>query len=117
MRIIFVLFFACLAAPSQQESSVVLHSTFKESDAAGWNAVGSGAILVNQGALELSYELGAKNFSGAAWPVSVKLAETHRLRFSVKSDHDTPIPVLPTESSPGGDHNSTSSCAPPTSFH
>src|SRR5258708_39908755 len=108
MRTLVVLILTCLAALAQQESSVVHHSTFKESDTAGWNAVGSGTIIVNQGALELSYELGAKNFSGAAWPVSLKLADTHRFRFSVKSDHDTAIAVLLIEKSPGGGHYSTS---------
>src|SRR5258706_8030982 len=112
MRIIVVLFFACLAAPAQQESSVLFHSTFKESDTAGWNSVGSGSLLVNQGALELSYELGAKSFSGAAWPVSEKLAQTHRLRFSVKSDHDTAIAVMLMEKNPGGGHYSTWFWAP-----
>src|SRR5260370_41925439 len=112
MRTPVVLFFACLAALVQQESSVVLHSTFKESDTAGWNAVGSGSLLASQGALELSYELGAKSFSGAAWPVSLKLAETHRLRFSVKSDHDTAIAVLLIEKNPGGGHYSTWFWAP-----
>src|SRR5712692_7770942 len=111
MRVFVVLFFGCLAALAQQES-VVLHSTFKESDTAGWNAVGSGSVLARQGSLELSYELGAKNFSGAAWPVSVKLVETHRLRFSVKSDHDTAIAVLLIEKSPGGGHYSTWFWAP-----
>src|SRR5260370_10044289 len=112
MRTPVVLFFACLAALVQQESSVVLHSIFKESDTAGWNAVGSGSLLASQGALELSYELGAKSFSGAAWPVSLKLADTHRLRFSVKSDHDTAIAVLLIENNPGGGHYSTWFWAP-----
>ena len=112
MRIIFVLFFTCLAALAQQESSVVHHSTFKESDTAGWKAFGSGSILAKQGAIELSYELGVKNFAGAAWPVSVTLAQTHRLRFSVKSDHDTAIAVMLMEKSPGGGHYSTWFWAP-----
>jgi hypothetical protein len=112
MRIILVSFIACLAALAQQESSVVHRSTFKESDTAGWNAFGSGSILVNHGALELSYELGTKNFSAAAWPVSVTLADTHRLRFTVKSDHDTAIAVMLIEKSPGGGHYSTWFWAP-----
>jgi len=112
MRTVVILFFACLGALAQQESSVVHHSTFKESDTAGWNAVGSGSILAKQGAIELSYELGVKNFAGAAWPVSVTLADTHRLRFFVKSDHDTAIAVMLMEKSPGGGHYSTWFWAP-----
>src|SRR5260370_24818624 len=112
MRTLVVLILTCLAALAHEESSVVEHSTVKESDTAGWNAVGSGSMLAKQGAIELSYELGVKNFAGAAWPVSVTLADTHRLRFSVKSDHDTAIAVMLMEKSPGGGHYSTWFWAP-----
>jgi hypothetical protein len=105
MRTLAVLLLTCLAALPQQ-SSVVFHSTFEGTNTAGWTAVGGGSLLVSQGTLDLSYDLGTKNFSGVLWPVSVKLAQTHRLRFSVKSDHDTTIAVLLIEKNPGGGHYS-----------
>jgi hypothetical protein len=115
MRTLVVLLFTCLAGSAQNDSAVVLHSTF-ETDTAGWTAVGGGSLAVSHGALELSYELGTKNFSGALLPVSVKLAPTQRLRFSVKSDHDTTIAVVLIEKNPGGGHYSAWFRAPANSL-
>jgi hypothetical protein len=106
MRILAVLLLTCLAALAQQT----------ETNTTGWMAVGGGSLLVSQGALELSYDLGTKNFSGVLWPVSVKLAQTHHLRFSAKSDHDTTIAVLLVEKNPGGGRYSAWFRAPANSL-
>jgi hypothetical protein len=107
---LFLIFGA--VALAQSESDVLLRQSFA-SDTAGWAAFGQGGgVRAVEGSLEFSYEVKAKQFAMAALPAPPQTARLRRLRFRVKTDHDTAIALLLTEKKPGGgNYIATFSCA------
>jgi hypothetical protein len=101
MRVLPVLLAATAAAFAQQDSGVLIHQTF-DSDTAGWAAMGQGTVAVAKGALSFTYELKPKTFAVAVLPAPPEIAAMRRLRFRIRSDHDTVLGVLLSEKKPGG---------------
>ncbi len=97
------------AALGWAQPGIILNHNF-ENDAGGWSAMGSGATVRTAreagpngaGALALSYRPGDGKIAGAVLPVSGQLARMQRIRFSVRSDHDTAVALLLSEKKPGG---------------
>jgi hypothetical protein len=111
MRISCVFLIAATAAFAQSDSDVLLRHTFA-GGASGWLAMGQGgSVRANEGALEFSYEVKPKQFAMAVLPAPAETARLHRLRFRVKTDHDTALAVLLSEKKPGGgNYIATFSC-------
>ncbi|MBZ5606718.1 MAG: hypothetical protein LAP38_00560 [Acidobacteriia bacterium] len=112
MRAVFVFIAASIAAtgPAWAQPGVILSHNF-ENDTAAWSAMGPGAAVRvvreaglngSTGALSLTYQPGAGKIAGAVLPVSGQLARMQRIRFSVRSDHDTAVALLLSEKKPGG---------------
>jgi hypothetical protein len=107
--IFFLAILAISAAAASAQPGVLLSSDFK-ADTGGWAALGPGTVRVEQGAgpedgaaaLALTYQPGAGRIAGAVLPVFGQLAKMQRIRFSVKSDHDTAVALLLSEKKPGG---------------
>jgi hypothetical protein len=97
MRTICCLLFVVGAAPAQS----LLHHTFADG-ASGWTVLGQGSVRAAGGALEFSYEVKPKQFAFAVLPAPPETARLKRLRFRVKTDHDTALAVLFSEKKPGG---------------
>ena len=73
----------------------------------GWIAGGQGGSIRETpaaNAAEFTYPLGTKQFAVAMLPTHGTLARMRRLRFRIKTDHDTAIAVLLSEKKPGGDY-------------
>jgi len=110
MRILVGLFTAILGS-SQQNPEVLVHQDFK-TEPIVWSAVGAGSSLritheaaqthSGNSALALTYEVKRGQLAAAVMPASPALARMQRLRFWVKTDHDTPAAVLLSEIKPGG---------------
>lgn len=110
MRVLIVLFTALLAS-AQQTPEVLLHQDF-ETDSTVWSAVGlgssvsithqSGQAHSGNGALAFTYQLKRGQIAAAVMPAPPALSQMQRLRFWVKTDHDTPGAVLLSEAKPGG---------------
>jgi hypothetical protein len=87
---------------AQPEPAALLHLTFA-TGTSGWTALGQGgSVRAAGGALEFSYEVKAKQFALAVLPAPPETAQLKRLRFRVKTDHDTALAVLLSERKPGG---------------
>jgi|HubBroStandDraft_1064217.scaffolds.fasta_scaffold121369_1 hypothetical protein len=107
----FIVLFAVLVASAQQTPEVLVHQDF-ETDPTVWSAVGLGSSVSithlpgqahsGNSALAFSYQLKRGQIAAAVTPASPKLAKMQRLRFWVKTDHDTPGAVLLSETKPGG---------------
>jgi hypothetical protein len=109
LAVSFAAFFALLAS-AQQNPDILLHQDF-ETGAAGWFAPGGGAVRVTHeagqahsgnSALAFTYEVKRGQISAAVMPASPVMARMSRLRFWVKTDRDTPVGVLLSETKPGG---------------
>jgi hypothetical protein len=110
MRISIVLF-AALLASAQQAPEVLLHQDF-ETDSTVWSAVGLGSSVSithqpgqahsGSAALAFTYQSKRGQIAAAVMPASPALVRMQRLRFWVKTDHDTPAAVLLSEAKPGG---------------
>lgn len=61
-----------------------------------------GSLRASESALEFSYEVKPKQFAMAVLPAPVEVAQLKRLRFRVKTDHDTSVALLLSERKPGG---------------
>jgi hypothetical protein len=84
------------------QPGVIVRHTF-DIDTSGWTTIGpGGSVRVDNGALALTYELKPKQFSIAVLPAPAETAHMGRLRFRVKTDHDTALVALLTEKKPGG---------------
>jgi len=69
----------------------------------GWGALGPGAsVRGDADGVSLHYELRPKQVALAYLPAPAALAHMRRMRFRVKSDHDTAMGVLLPERAPGG---------------
>jgi hypothetical protein len=69
----------------------------------GWVAMGAGgAVQDTGGGIVFSYDLQPKNLSLAVLPATPDVAHMQRLRFRVKTGHDTPLAVMLGEKKPGG---------------
>ena len=68
-----------------------------------------------RGALALTYQPGPGRIAGAVLPVFGQLAKMQRIRFSVRSDHDTAVALLLSEKKPGGGDYTAWFWAPATS--
>ena len=102
MRAICVFLLTAAAAVAQGQSDVLLRHTFA-GDTSGWTFMGqAGSVRAADGALEFSYEVKPKQFAIAVLPAPPETARLRRLRFRVKTDHDTPLAVLLSEKKPGG---------------
>ena len=117
MRFIVTLLLAACA--TAQAQTPVLKHTF-EKDTEGWMAMGaSGSVKVSKdaksgsGALQFSYSLDGKGMSTAILPAGAgRLADMRRIRFWVKSDHDTSLGLVLAEKKPGGGDYATLFWAP-----
>ena len=93
---------AAAVALAQNQPGVLLRHTFAD-DTSGWLVMGqSGSVRVADGALQFSYEVKPKQLAVAVLPAPAETAQMKRLRFRVKTDHDTAIAVLLSERKPGG---------------
>jgi hypothetical protein len=103
---------AALVASAQQNSEVLVHQDF-ETAATGWFALGAagGSVRVahqpgethsGNSALAFTYEVKPGRTSVAVMPASSAMARMQRLRFWVKTDRDTAVAVLLSETQPGG---------------
>jgi hypothetical protein len=111
MRIVLpILAAVAVVALAQQKQDVILAQNF-EDGTEGWSAMGPEAELQfvraggpnrDAGAVRLSYGLGTGRFAAAGLPVLGKLAQMRRIRFQIKSDHDTAIAMIFGEEKPGG---------------
>src|ERR1700676_5328182 len=82
-------------------------------DTAAWTAIGpGGTVRATPDAFSFGYELGGKGFSAAVLPAPVGVEGMERIRFRVKSDHDTAIAVSLSEKKPGGGDYSAMLWAP-----
>ena len=103
----FIIFLAAAYA-AQGQTSILKHSF--ENDTEGWIAMGAnGSVKVGKeaksgsGALQFSYSLDNKAISSLVFPAGVgNLTGMRRIRFWLKTDHDTPIAVVLAEKKPGG---------------
>jgi hypothetical protein len=105
------LFAAALPASAQQNPEVLFHQDF-ETGAPGWFAMGTGGSIQvthqpgqthsGNSALAFTYEVKRGQISAAVMPASPAMARMQRLRFWVKTDRDTPVGVLLSETKPGG---------------
>jgi len=111
-RLPAVLLAAALLASAQQNSEVLLHQDF-ETGTPGWLVLGAagGSVRVTHqpgeahsgtSALAFTYEVKRGQTSVAVMPAPPSLARMQQLRFWVKTDHDTPVAVLLSETQPGG---------------
>jgi len=111
MRTVWLVCFAAVAAFAQKESNALLLQTF-EKDASGWTAMGDGAqvriardatrVRAGHAALEFSYEIAPKRFTGAVLGAPESIGRMRSLRFWARSDHNTGLGVLLSEKKPGG---------------
>ena len=111
MRILLpILATVAAAALAQQQQDVILAQNFQDGTE-GWSAMGPDADLQfvraggpnrDAGAVRLSYGLGTGHFAAAGLPVAGKLAQMRRIRFQIKSDHDTAFAMIFSEEKPGG---------------
>jgi hypothetical protein len=114
MRLViaFAVFFAAvLPAPARQNSEVLMHQDF-ETGATGWFAIGAGGSVrvthepgqthSGNSALAFTYEVKRGQISAAVMPAPPAMARMQRLRLWVKTDRDTPVAVLLSETKPGG---------------
>jgi len=69
---------------------------------AGWVAMGGGAVQATGDGIIFSYDLQPKRLSLAVLPATPDVARMQRLRFRVKTGHDTPLAVMLSEKKPGG---------------
>jgi hypothetical protein len=93
MRIPQILVLTAAAAMAQQNTGTNVN----------WSAMGQGTTVhFDQGLMTLSYELRSRQFGAALLPTPAALARVRRIRFRVKSDHDTALAVLLSEKKPGG---------------
>jgi hypothetical protein len=111
LRTSCILLMAAAGALAQPESDVLLRHTFATS-ASGWSVIGANAgVRAADSALEFSYEVQPKQFSMAVLPAPPEIGRLRRLRFRVKTDHDTAVAVLLSEKKPGGgNYLATFSC-------
>src|SRR5690242_10484184 len=87
MRLMFAGFLAACAAMAQP----------------GWIAMGEGGHIRAAGrTIEFSYDVKAKQFAMAVLPAPPETAAMKRVRFRVKTDHDTAVAMLLSEKKPGG---------------
>jgi len=111
MRILLpILATVAAAALAQQKQDFILDQNFQDSTE-GWSAMGpdsdlqlvrAGGPNSDAGAVRLSYGLGTGRFAAAGLPVLGKLAQMQRIRFQIKSDHDTAFAMILSEEKPGG---------------
>src|SRR5271154_3689040 len=101
MRLLCLLLAAVSAALAQRDPGTLLRNTFDQ-DTEGWIAMGPNATVSASHALKFTYELGAKQFSAAVTRVDLSLARLQRIRFRVKTDHDTALGFYLSERKPGG---------------
>ncbi len=100
--VIALLIAACNSLFAQPGSDVLLRHTF-DTETSGWTTMGQGGtVRVDNGALALTYELKPKPFALAVLPATPEVARMMRLRFRVKTDHDTALAVFLSEKKPGG---------------
>jgi hypothetical protein len=102
---------AALLASAQQNSEVLLHRDF-ETSATGWFAMGAGGSVrvthepgqthSGNSALAFTYEVKRGQISAAVMPAPPAMARMQHVRFWVKTDRDTPVAVLLSETQPGG---------------
>ena len=100
MRPLVILFcVAAVVAPAQ----TVLKHTF-DSDTEGWMTMGTNAsVKSSEGALQFTYSLDGKGINTAILPTGAgKLSDMRRIRFRIKSDHDTAVGLILAEKKPGG---------------
>jgi len=111
-RLPAVLFAAALLASAQQNPEVLLRQDF-ETGAPGWFALGAagGSVRVTHepgqthsgnSALAFTYEVKRGQSSVAVMPAPSSLARMQHMRFWVKTDRDTSVAVLLSETQPGG---------------
>jgi hypothetical protein len=110
-RLIAALFAATLLASAQPTPEVLVHQDF-ETGATGWFAMGAGSSVrvthqpgethSGSSALAFTYAVKRGQPSVAVIPASPSLARMQHLRFWVKTDRDTPVAVLLSETQPGG---------------
>ena len=66
-------------------------------------AAGSGTVLhATRDGVAVTYDLRPKQISGAFLPASAAFTRMQRMRFRVRTDHDTPLAVALSEKMPGG---------------
>jgi len=109
MRFVISLFAASLLL-SGQTPEILMHSDFET--AAGWSAIGPAASIrvthepgqthSGTSALALTYEVKRGQIAAAVTAATPALARMQRLRFWLKTDRDTPVGVLLSETKPGG---------------
>jgi hypothetical protein len=91
-----------LAVTAQQNADVILRQTF-DSDTGGWTVMGQGgSVHAAGGALAFSYDIKPQQLVAAVLPAQAAFARMRRMRFRVKSDHDSPLAILLAERQPGG---------------
>src|SRR6516162_2102239 len=102
MRAFCIFLLLSAAALAQTDSGVLLRHSFA-TGTSGWMVMGQGGGLrAAEGALEFSYEIKPKQFAMAVLPAPAETARVRRLRFRVKTDHDTAVALLLSEKKPGG---------------
>jgi len=107
MRTICSLLFVVGAAAAQS----LLHHTFTDGPS-GWTVLGQGSVNAAAGVLEFSYEVKPKQFAFAVLPAPREAARLKRIRFRVKTDHDTAVAMLLSEKKPGGGNYTATFWAP-----
>jgi hypothetical protein len=111
-RLIVAFAAATLLASAQPTPEVLVHQDF-ETGATGWFALGAagGSVGVTHqpgethsgnSALAFTYEVKRGQPSVAVMPAPPALARMQHLRFWVKTDRETPVAVLLSETQPGG---------------
>ncbi|MGA3235907.1 MAG: hypothetical protein ABSG03_06375 [Bryobacteraceae bacterium] len=111
-RLIVAFAAATLLASAQPAPEVLVHQDF-ETGATGWFALGAagGSVGVTHqpgethsgnSALAFTYEVKRGQPSVAVMPAPPALARMQHLRFWVKTDRETPVAVLLSETQPGG---------------
>src|SRR5215831_2349453 len=67
-----------------------------------WTVMGQGSVRLVGSTLTFSYPLQPKQLALIARPAPSEIAQLARLRFRIKTDHDTAMAVLLSEKKPGG---------------
>lgn len=67
-----------------------------------WTAMGQGTVRLSESTVTFTYALHPKQLALIARPAPPEMAQLARLRFRIKTDHDTAMAVLLSEKQPGG---------------